>query len=482
MNLLRNMVYCILLAALLASCLADGATLQVSSDLQSAIDAASSGDTLEVASGLYDKITVEKSLTLMGNGAVIRAGGRDACVAISADNVTISGFLVENGFYGIKLDHVQGCHISNNTVIYSAQPGIALLYSDGNIISGNNASFNGIVGEGWYGIYLSNSNHNLISDNEANGNGAYGINLFPSCCNNTITGNRLQGNMYGLYMFRDCEGNVIGNNDMSENTNSGLDLRFNCTGNMIANNSIENNAVAGITLMEASSGNSITGNEINYNRRYGLQIQSRSEGNTVAFNNISESQTGLFLESGENSIYGNRIIENAIQADDRGGNIWNRQYPLGGNLWSDYSGQDEMKGPGQDMPGQDGFGDEPYRVSPTSMDRYPIMGGQVKPISVLSGEINPSQLRVGDSININVDLQSRYPLLQVVARAYQNSKEAQGYCRLVVSDGLYQGLFSTALLQPGSYDIVLVAKDQRGNELQESLGRVEVSARSGIAS
>ncbi len=482
MNLLRNMVYCILLAALLVSSLADGATLQVSSDLQSAIDAASSGDTLEVASGLYDKITVEKSLTLIGYGAVIRAGGRDACVAISADNVTISGFLVEKGFYGIKLDHVRGCNISNNTVIYCAQPGIALLYSDGNIISGNNASFNGIVGEGWYGIYLSNSNDNLITDNQAYGNGAYGINLFPSCCNNTITGNRLQGNMYGLYMFRDCESNVIQDNDMSENTNSGLDLRFNCTGNMIANNSIENNAVAGITLMEASSGNSITGNEINYNRRYGLQIQSRSEGNTVAFNNISGSQTGLFLESGENSIYGNRIIENAIQADDRGNNIWNRQYPLSGNLWSDYSGQDEMNGPGQDMPGQDGFGDEPYKVSPTSVDRYPIMGGQVKQISVLSGEISPSQLRVGDSINIRVDLQSRYPLLQVVARAYQNSREDQGYCRLVVSDGLYEGSFSTALLQPGSYDIVLEAKDQRGNELQESLGRVEVAARSGFAS
>ena len=150
--------------------------------------------------------------------------------------------------------------------------------------------------------------------------------------------------------------------------------------------------------------------------------------------------------------------------------------------WSDYSGQDEMKGPGQDMPGQDGFGDEPYKISPTSMDRYPIMGGQVKQISVLSREIHPSQLRVGDSIDIRVDLQSRYPLLQVVARAYQNSKEAQGYCRLVLSDELYQGLFSTALLQPGSYDIVLEAKDQRGNELQESLGRVEVTARSGFAS
>jgi hypothetical protein len=46
-----------------------------------------------------------------------------------------------------------------------------------------------------------------------------------------------------------------------------------------------------------------------------------------------------------------------------------------------------------------------------------------------------------------------------------------------MADGLYQGSFSTALLQPGSYDLVLEAKDQRGNELQESLGLVKVKAR-----
>ena len=479
---MKNASFCILLTALLVSTLADGATIQVSSNLQSAINAASSGDCLEVAAGIYDKITLDKSLNLLGTGAVIRAGSRDACISINADGVNISGFLVERGFYGIKLDHVRGCRISNNTVIHCTQPGIALLYSDGNIVTGNNASFNGIVGEGWYGIYLSNSNNNLITDNEANGNGAYGINLFPSCSNNTITGNRLGGNMYGLYMFRDCCGNNIRNNHMSGNTNSGLDLRFNCTGNMIANNTIEHNAVAGITLMESSGGNTITGNEIYNNSRYGLQIQSLSDGNTVAFNNISNSQTGIFLESGENHIYGNRIIENAIQADDRGGNIWNREYPLGGNLWSDYTGQDEMKGTGQDMPGQDGFGDEPYAVGPSSRDRYPIIGGQIKQISLLSQEINPSELRVGDSTDIKVSLQSRYPLMQVVARAYQNSEQAQGYCRLVMADGLYQGSFSTALLQPGSYDIVLEAKDQRGNELQESLGPVKVKARGSYAS
>lgn len=477
---MKTIAFCILSAALLISSVANGATIQVSSNLQAAIDAASPGDTLQVASGVYDKITIQKSLNLVGNGAVIRAGNRDACVNIDADNVRISGFLVRDGFYGIKLNYVLGCTIANNTIIHCAQPGIALLFSHRNTITGNNASFNGIVGEGWYGIYLSNSNDNLITNNVAYGNGAYGINLFPSCRNNTIRGNVLQGNMYGLYMFTDCAKNLVEKNDLSRNTNSGLDLRINCTGNLIINNTMADNVVAGLTLMEESGQNTISGNVIRGNGRYGLQIQSRSDGNTIIYNNISDSQTGIFLESSKNEIYGNRLADNVIQADDRGTNRWNAQYPKGGNLWSDYRGPDEMQGPGQEAPGKDGFGDEPYLISKTGKDQYPIMGGQVKQIAVLAKELTPAEAKVGDLIAIKVKLQSRHDLLQVTARAYQDGLEAQGYCRLVLSGDFYQGAFSTALLEPGRYDIVLSAKDARGYELQETLGEIKVNARRGF--
>lgn len=474
--------FCILSAALIMPSAAGGAARDVSSDLQSAIDAASEGDTLHVSAGVYDKITIEKSLDIVGRGAVIRAGGRDACVDVRADGVNISGFFVEDGFYGIKLDHVKGCTISDNTVIHCTQPGIALIYSDENNITGNNASYNGIVGEGWYGIYLANSNRNIITNNEAYGNGAYGINLFPSCYNNTITGNRLQGNMYGLYMFRDCCGNIIERNDMSQNTNSGLDLRFNCTENLIVNNSIENNMVAGITLMESSGQNSIQGNSVKSNGRYGLQIQDSSSGNTIIFNSISESQTGIFVESSQNMIYGNRIIDNAIQADDRGTNAWNAAYPLGGNLWSDYQGGDEMKDAGQDVPGEDGFGDLPYLIGLSAADRYPIMGGQTRSISIQSKVLDPAQVRVGDSIAIEAKISSRRELLQVVVRARLDGEQAPGYCRLVLSGETYQGSFSTALLEPGIYDMVLTATDERGYELEESLGKIDVRARGSSAS
>lgn len=468
----------LLCAALLITTLANGATTSVSSDLQRAIDAAQPGDTLLVAPGVYERISIEKSLNLVGNDAIIQAGERDACVSIGASEVSISGFLVRNGFYGIKLNNVRGCTIANNTVIRCTQPGIALLFSDGNTIQGNNASFNGLGGEGWYGIYLSNSNDNLIFDNVAYGNGAYGINLFPSCSNNTIRGNVLQGNMYGLYMFTDCSNNIIKYNDMSKNINSGIDLRLNCTDNQILNNTMIDNAVAGLTLLDCGY-NTISGNLVEGNGWYGLQIQSNSNGNTIFDNAVSNSQTGIFLDSSQNLVYGNKIHYNVVQAEDRGTNSWNASYPQGGNLWSDYHGSDEFSGPGQNVQGRDGFGDLPYEVGKVARDLYPIMGDQVKQISIIEKDLAPIEARVGDEVDISVRLESLYDLTQLTVRAYQSGEESKGYARLIPSGDIYQGSFSTALLDPGEYDLVLRAKDARGFELEETLGSVSIVSRSG---
>jgi len=478
---LRNIASfaCAILLIAVVPVVADGATIQVSSNLQGAIDAASSGDTLLVAPGAYEKITIGKSLKLIGNGAVIQAGDRDACVSVEADGVEISGFLVRDGFYGIKLDNVKGCRLDNNTVIRCVQPGIALLFSNANTITGNNASFNGLGGEGWYGIYLSNSNDNIIKGNVASGNGAYGICLFPSCNNNTITGNVLQGNMYGLYMFRDCSRNRIESNIMSNNINSGLELRINCTDNLILNNTMEKNVVAGATLMETSGHNTMKENKITGNRRYGLQVQSGSDSNIIINNSISDSQTGIFLECNGNVIYGNRIMENAVSADDRGTNSWNAAYPKGGNLWSDYLGKDEMSGPDQDVPGKDGFGDKPYGINEISQDKYPIMGNQVKQIRIIDKSVSPTAARIGDSIAIMARLKSKYKISQASVHAFRLGSEAKGYARLIPTGDLYKGTFSTALLDPGSYEMVLSARDERGYELRETLGNIEVGSRSG---
>ncbi len=463
--------------------IANAATIQVNSNLQAAIDAASPGDTLQVAPGVYDKIEITKKLNLVGKGATIKADERDACVRVLTDGVSISGFVVRNGFYGISLDSVRDCKITHNTVIYCVQPGIMLKFSNNNLVAYNNASFNGIIGEGWYGIYLTNSNENQIIGNVAYGNGAYGINLFPSCNNNTIKGNFLSGNMYGLYMFTDCSNNLIESNTMSKNTNSGMDIRFNCHDNFIMNNTMENNAVAGITLMEKSGKNTIKGNKISGNGRYGVQIQSDSNENVVANNTISLSQTGIFLDANGNQIHSNSIIENTVQAEDRGTNTWYASYPLGGNLWSEYIGVDKMLGPDQDQPGKDRFGDKPYKINDNAEDKDPIMGNQIPQVRIIDKSVSPVKARVGDNIFIKAKLAAKYGMAQVSAHAFgPDGKEAEAYCRLVQSGDYYSGSMSTALMDPGKYEIALSAKDLRGYELKETLGEIELTSRGGFAS
>jgi len=459
--------------------LAGAANVKVSSDLQAAIDAASPGDTLNVAPGVYGKIEISKRLNLIGNGAVISTSDNEACVRVLADGVKISGFIVRDGFYGISMDTVQNCVITHNTVIHCAQPGIMLKFCKNNTIEYNNASFNGLGGEGWYGIYLTNSDGNLIQGNSAINNGAYGINLFPSCNNNTIRGNLLERNMYGLYMFRDCTGNRIESNRMTRNTNSGLDMRLNCHDNLIINNTMSGNAVAGVTLMDSGS-NTLRGNEIASNARYGVQIQGSAEGNVIANNSISDSQTGIYLDAGRNYIYANRISDNVVSAEDRSQNIWYAPYPQGGNLWSDYVGKDEMRGPDQDQPGPDRFGDEPYKINDGNSDKYPIMGGQVRQITIIDASASSTKVRAGDNLALRVRLGSKYGIAQVFCRAVGPEGSAPGsHVRMTPAGDVYQGSMSTALMDPGKYDLMISVQDRRGYELEEKVGEFEVQSRSG---
>jgi hypothetical protein len=69
--------------------------------------------------------------------------------------------------------------------------------------------------------------------------------------------------------------------------------------------------------------------------------------------------------SNENTIFRNNFILNAQNARDNGDNIWDGEYPFGGNYWDDYNGTDSNS---------DGIGDTPYNISGDSnQDHYPLM-------------------------------------------------------------------------------------------------------------
>jgi len=458
-------------------------TYQAGSNLQAAINGAAPGDTILVLPGVYEKVEITKGISLIGNGARIRAGERDIGIKVAANDVKVSGFIVEGGFYGIHLVGTQNCTISNNTVTGCVQWGIGLVFSDENRIENNVANYNGLGGEGWYGIYLSNSNRNLIRNNVASDNGEYGICLFPSCSENVIRENVAERNDYGVYTFTDCNDNLVMKNVLSRNKNSGIKMIHGCSDNQILENEISENGVVGIFLQSGSGYNVIRGNEIADNPVFGIQIQEGDDGNnTILENNVSGSQKGIFINTDGNHVYKNRIFDCVIPAEDRGVNQWYAAYPEGGNFWGDYIGSDEMMGPGQNIPGSDGFADLPYVINERARDVYPIMGESVLPLRLIDASIFPARAQIGAQVTVEAVFDSKYGVAQVSARtrSLQRSSDPNRYVRMDRSaENVYSGTLQTALMDPGRYEIILTAKDAKGYEVEEDIGELELLPRSG---
>jgi parallel beta-helix repeat protein len=141
--------------------------------IQEAIDAAETqdGQTIHVDAGTYNEnVVVDKSITLQGEDketTIINGGGLSTTVEVTADNVTVTGFMIENSSKtgspsacsGCLLSNVTGCRIFQNNIINNWN-GISLNQCNGNVISENAITLN--VNEG---IRLQDSLNNSIYHN-----------------------------------------------------------------------------------------------------------------------------------------------------------------------------------------------------------------------------------------------------------------------------------------------------------------------------
>ncbi len=238
------------------------------------------------------------------------------CTGVLVENQNIS-----NQIYGLQLYYSNSNTISNNKIINNKMYGIRMVYSDWNKIIFNNISGN------WMGIQSENS------------------------ANNTIQNNKILNNLNGI-AFGHSNYNTISSNEIYSNSNDGLDFWYSHF-STIRNNSIINNS-NGIECYE-SNWNTFVNNTFLSNNNMGIEFSHNSWGNVI---------------------YSNNFIDNGHPANDySGGNIWNASYPTGGNFWSDYEGEDKLRGPDQDVLGSDGFGDSPYTSvsSAHARDNYPLM-------------------------------------------------------------------------------------------------------------
>jgi len=245
--------------------------------IQYAIDAATAGDTVNVAAGTYNEnVNVDQSLTLQGaSSATVTVNAADSNVdvfMVTASNVNISGFTVS----GTTLDGHAGIYLN---------AGVAYCDIYNNIVTGN-----------WDGIWLgAGSNHNTLHNNNVSGNTRQGFEVYISDYN-TFTDNIANSNT--SYGFKIDSGNYneFTNNIANSNGVNGFYVVTGdgggCTNTTFTSNTANLNATYGIRI-NGGSGNTLTGNTFDSNGTSGIRLKETMSTLTLENNNFTNNPIGI---------------------------------------------------------------------------------------------------------------------------------------------------------------------------------------------
>jgi len=271
--------------------------------IQGAINAAENGSIIIVPSGTYhEHVVINKTISLVGENVsttIIDGSNGGTVVRITVNNVTISGFTVQNsgwGWYrsGIETQHANNCRIVNNVLFHTC-----------------------------HNIRLNGSRDCLIAGNKIDhiNQMGYGIRLTESI-NCTVSNNFVAKNIGGI-VFENSSNCIAFGNNVTRNSD-GIRLYSSSSSNQIFENNVFNNSYCGMI--------------------YPIPDKPPPQNNFLFHNNFNNNTNPFIIQ-----YYGN---------------IWDDDYPSGGNYWSVYNGTDANG---------DGIGDTQYAVSTYDTDRYPLM-------------------------------------------------------------------------------------------------------------
>ena len=328
--------------------------------VQDLVNAAGSGDTVRVPSGVWTgNVVLRTRIVLLGeSGSTIRGGGEGSCVTVLADSCTVEGIAIERS--GNALVHEDAgillrsdANLVRNNRLFDILFGIYLYRSDGNVIEGNTIEGRQNLDEGergsgvhiWDsqnnrligntirhardGFYIQNASHTWIESNEVS-DLRYGLH-YMYADSNTFVGNRFHDNVAGAAVMY-SHGIVMRRNEFMRNrgfTSYGI-LFQDCHGMTADSNLIVDNVVG--MFFEASTMN-------------------RFRHNVIAQNDIA---LRMFQNAERNVFSENAFVDNIIPLSLVGRRTDTKWSENGrGNYWSDYDGYD-LDG--------DGVGDVPLRI------------------------------------------------------------------------------------------------------------------------
>jgi hypothetical protein len=153
--------------------------------IQAALDAAASGATITVLAGTYpERIVIRQPVELKGQQAVMDglAGGLDGRfvgIEVKADDVTITGFVIQNYERGVVVDSTQNFRFQQNEVRNNVS-------KDPPPISAGVTKSDGLV--------LITVQNSTISENFIHDNGSIGLWLAEGSSGNGVFANRVENN------------------------------------------------------------------------------------------------------------------------------------------------------------------------------------------------------------------------------------------------------------------------------------------------
>ena len=178
--------------------------------IQAAVDAASAGNTIIVSDGTYtENVVIGKSLTLKaasGAAPVIDAGNKGPGIKVTANNVRVEGFTLQNA--------------ASNCGIYVTATGTSIVNDK---ISGS-----------YYGIFLASSSTCNLQGDTVTGASGGGICLVNSKII-IVTESTTSGNTIGLLINGTSTGNTLYLNDFLDQPSAVTGNSFNTPAKVIYN-------------------------------------------------------------------------------------------------------------------------------------------------------------------------------------------------------------------------------------------------------
>jgi len=343
---------------------------------------------------------------------VMNQGGIEIIYTNWPKNVSMTNNrITSSSVLGIRISSCDKCLIANNNITNGR--GMRVEHLVDTTIAGNRLTDTGMGIEIWdtqenlkvvdneftrnsIGLFLAHVDSAIIANNTVKGNGV-GIWGRAAITNTRIEGTTSMDNYgsairwqnswnvvidslnstndtYGVLLMRTL--NVTVQNSQFHNNEVGIGTA-DSYGSSLTKNELHNNHDGIIVSPEVSQWPyftpthiNITSNRIHNNKNNGIYIR---DSNTIYLkdNIINSNYIGINVSNSiDTYIYHNNLVNNSLQAVDDGTNIWDNDYPGGGNYWSDFDSRAE----GCYDLNSDGICDYSYVINASTgaKDNYPV--------------------------------------------------------------------------------------------------------------